>query len=187
MAHDQDGRPLGGSDEDGTLILVFELPPLDADGPQFFFPQVRLAETHPLEIPWMGGDQPSQLIPSRRGATMCLRVEGPARVDLHARARLCRDPDCLDFEDVNAPEARLAIESPIYDNRETYVRTAFDGAIGAPSTQQILRCQVEGCIEGESMNFCLTEGTHFCDLEDSDIQRFNSIFDCATPIPVDSI
>ena len=143
----------------GSLLIEIEMPPADADGVPYA--SIRAAdETYPFEIPWPG-DAPTEEPLGTARSFACLEVRGAPGSTVHVRARLCEGPSCLD-PDVEAPTLEMAIEDAIYRGKTTHVQMRWEDGVGEVTT--VSRCEVAGCIEGESTSYCrATDGSHFCE------------------------
>ncbi|HBQ11000.1 MAG TPA: hypothetical protein DEF51_07410 [Myxococcales bacterium] len=113
---------LGGCAQNAIMELQIELPPAPAGSSETFaYIQVATpAGGFDFDVEWGDTGFSFPLTATRQWACVSV-VSGDPTVDVNARIRYCSDPECLDVADGNAPESRVAIESPLYIGRRTFV------------------------------------------------------------------
>jgi hypothetical protein len=107
-------------------------------------------------------------------------VEGRPEIEaepVRIKVRFCHDPSCAAIDDDHAPEVRYQIERAFYLGQRTSLTLTVDcipnvaGQTDAPPSCAVAqaqevdvpKCQVAGCREGVTSNYCVN-GEHFCEM-----------------------
>lgn len=89
-----------------------------------------------------------------------LVAEGSAiEAPLGVVVRLCASDPC---EDAPA-EVRVRAERAFYVGARTWLDLAIPAVPASPATVEVARCEVGGCLPGDTLDFCRDDGTHYCE------------------------
>ncbi len=156
---------LAGCNSNAVLELTIDLPPTSET--VYAFVQVRTMTD--FSARWTGADPLDGFLleptPTPQPISI-VGMPGDYDEDVLVRVTFCSSPRCDGFGDDRAPERRLRIEHPFYELKRTRVRWTIDDVpMETPADPDVVeRCEVEGCREGTTRDFCRrSDGTHFCE------------------------
>lgn len=151
---------VAGCAQDAVLELTVEIPEAAEPGPRYAVVDARAGE--PVGAP------PGDVVGLDRTAAGDGRVSivaepGDAEQPLHLRVRFCDDPSCTGAP-ADVPQVRLRIERAFYPGEHTFLTVRIEAVpTGTEELPDVGKCEVRGCVSGESATYCLEDGAHLCE------------------------
>jgi hypothetical protein len=167
----------GGCAQNAILELTEQVPADPAatsTSPRYALLQAHTGES--FDAMWAGsggieGTALSATTPTTLHVSVVADDSAVQLAKLAIRVRFCGTPACTGPGDDNASEVRYVFDRAFYRGKVTRKTlppiTALPTGTPTPTSPVptvIPKCEVEGCVEGATMNFCHADGvTHFCE------------------------
>lgn len=169
---------LGGCIERNAYLELELHFPADASGRNAV---VRVNEGNvSFDEDWQSTDSlPAVKLDAKAATKLAVSVEGRPEIEtkpVRIKVRFCEDPSCAAINDDRAPEVRYQIERAFYLGERTSLSLTVDCipnvmgetdpppacALAQDDEIDVPKCQVAGCREGVTSNYCVG-GKHFCE------------------------
>jgi len=165
-----------GCAQNSIFELTLDLPPAPStpDGPTYAFVQFNTANPVDFSARWSGQDvaQGFALDPTMR-TTQQVSLIGDADVETHQIGmvvRFCDASRCTTLASDLAPISCVLFERVFYVGKTTSypytissVPTVMGTCASAADVTMIEHCQIRGCVEGDTTNYCRSDDRHFCE------------------------
>jgi hypothetical protein len=163
---------LVGCADNAILEVELDLPAANADT-RYAVVQGRSGEVD-FDATWAGGGVIDGLELSNETMLVGIEADDGGEIDapLALRIRYCIDPACGDARDGEAQEIQVTVERAFYEGEYTLLRAealplpdVIDCTTGgcAPERVMVEKCRIEGCRAGMTINWCNSDGLHFCE------------------------
>jgi hypothetical protein len=156
-----------GCAQNSALEVSIDLPPGPTDGTStFVLIQPRSAAENPFMDEWRGDDLDAvELLPGERLVDEVSVLSTDDTINLHLKVRFCSSPSCTAIEDDMAPERWFKLTHPFYIGQTTSWDTMIPVVPADRDTTEtcIVKCQIQGCVDGVLSSYCRVDGRHLCE------------------------
>lgn len=160
---------LVGCAQNAVLELTIQLPPDSAGGPHFAYVQARANVTN-FDDTWAGTGELAAFPLTAMAQTVQVSVvtsDGAIVADpLAIKISFCGSSTCTALADAMAPQARFLVARAFYIGHRTSLTLSIPTfpTSATPAPTMIGKCEVAGCRDGTTADYCTMMGTrHFCE------------------------